>query len=386
MGEGANFRNAIAGSFPAVTACAHATIGTGAFPTQHGITGHNIRDEQGAVRKAYGEPGPGRPGRHLLEPTLSDLWSSEETGAWVGRDRLPGLAPRDDGLRGRDPPDDLPVGVYWDEDGAADWRPHNPELYRLPASMPGPERLERYVAGFDAPGCVAVRPDRHEVAVLRPPVVRYQGDLIEATFDSEPIGEGETGLLYINYKSPDYTGPRLRHGRPAAGCSSSRRRAARTLVERMLDERFPGEYCVLIVTADHGQCPLPDASAACGSTRSSSSRTSSPSSGRACRVVESVVPSEVYLDRKALADNGARDRGRRGVARRLPLPPEHRPVRPPQRRRAGPARRPGVRGGVAATFLAELAERDLAALRRHALRRRRPRRHPAGHLVARQAR
>ncbi|HET8784205.1 MAG TPA: alkaline phosphatase family protein, partial [Candidatus Limnocylindrales bacterium] len=39
MRSGANFRNAITGSFPAVTACAHATIGTGAFPHVHGITG-----------------------------------------------------------------------------------------------------------------------------------------------------------------------------------------------------------------------------------------------------------------------------------------------------------------------------------------------------------
>ena len=32
MGRGANYRNAITGSFPAVTACAHATIGTGTYP------------------------------------------------------------------------------------------------------------------------------------------------------------------------------------------------------------------------------------------------------------------------------------------------------------------------------------------------------------------
>ena len=44
MGPGRNYRNAITGSFPAVTACAHASIGTGTFPSQHGITGHNIRD------------------------------------------------------------------------------------------------------------------------------------------------------------------------------------------------------------------------------------------------------------------------------------------------------------------------------------------------------
>jgi hypothetical protein len=43
FGKSLLFRNAIHGSFPAVTACAHATIGTGTFPRSHGITGHNIR-------------------------------------------------------------------------------------------------------------------------------------------------------------------------------------------------------------------------------------------------------------------------------------------------------------------------------------------------------
>ena len=56
MAEGATYRNAIMGSFPAVTACAHATIGTGAFPRTHGITGHNVR-WKGRPSKAYGEPG-----------------------------------------------------------------------------------------------------------------------------------------------------------------------------------------------------------------------------------------------------------------------------------------------------------------------------------------
>jgi hypothetical protein len=83
MRDGANFRNAIHGSFPAVTASAHATIGTGAFPRTHGVTGHNIRD--GAkVRKTYGEPGRADPS-DLLVPTLADLWGDATEGrAWVG--------------------------------------------------------------------------------------------------------------------------------------------------------------------------------------------------------------------------------------------------------------------------------------------------------------
>ena len=83
MGEGANFRNAITGSFPAVTACAHATIGTGTYPRTHGITGHNIRTPQG-VRKAYGKAGAADPS-DILVPTLADLYSDATGGrAWVG--------------------------------------------------------------------------------------------------------------------------------------------------------------------------------------------------------------------------------------------------------------------------------------------------------------
>ena len=83
MREGATFRNAIHGSFPAVTASAHATIGTGAFPRTHGITGHNLRDGTKA-RKAYGELGHAEPG-DILVPTLADLWSdATDNRAWVG--------------------------------------------------------------------------------------------------------------------------------------------------------------------------------------------------------------------------------------------------------------------------------------------------------------
>src|SRR5215211_7211811 len=56
MREGATYRNAISGSFPAVTGSTHATIGTGAFPRTHGITGHNVRRGGGPV-KAWGQAG-----------------------------------------------------------------------------------------------------------------------------------------------------------------------------------------------------------------------------------------------------------------------------------------------------------------------------------------
>ncbi|MBA3765105.1 MAG: alkaline phosphatase family protein [Actinobacteria bacterium] len=303
MGESANFRNAIMGSFPAVTACAHASIGTGTFPNRHGITGHNIRDEQGRVRKAYDTPGKAQPGDIWL-PTLSDLWH-EQTGAWVGQIGYQVWHLGMMGFGGRDrPADDLPVGVFWDEDGTATWQPHNPELYRLPASMPPPESYERYADEFDDPGWDAqFAPKGRQSPCCSPPIVRYQGDVIEAAFDSEPIGEGATSLLYTTYKSPDYTGHIYGMGSRWTGLQLRAVDEQLGRLRRMLDARFSGEYA-LIVTADHGQCPLPDS---VGGVRLDPIQLEHLIESRfsgVTGVVESVVPSEVFLNVSRLWDNG----------------------------------------------------------------------------------
>lgn len=304
MGESANFRNAIMGSFPAVTACAHATIGTGTFPNRHGVTGHNIRDEQAGVRKAYDTPGQARPADIWL-PTLSDLWH-EQTGAWVGQVGYQVWHLGMMGYGGRDrPADDLPVGVYWDEDGTATWQPHNPELYRLPASMPAPEDYQRYVDEFVDPGWDAqFAPIGRQSPCCSPPIVRYQGDVIEAAFDSEPIGQtGTTDLLFTTYKSPDYTGHV--YGMKSRWTGLQLRAVDEQLgrLRRMLDERFPGEYA-LFVTADHGQCPLPDS---VGGVRLDPIQLEHLIESRfsgLTGVIESVVPSEVFMNVSRLWDNG----------------------------------------------------------------------------------
>ena len=72
-----------------------------------------------------------------------------------------------------------------------------------------------------------------------------------------------------------------------------------------LDDRFPGRH-VLIVTADHGQCPLPDAA---GGVRLDPIQLESIIERRfgagPAKAVQNVFPSEVYLDVAALRDAGA---------------------------------------------------------------------------------
>jgi hypothetical protein len=72
---------------------------------------------------------------------------------------------------------------------------------------------------------------------------------------------------------------------------------------RLLDERFQNDY-VLFVTADHGQCPLPDSA---GGVRLDPIQLQDDINAEfagVAGVVQSVVPSEIYLDTNKLRDNG----------------------------------------------------------------------------------
>lgn len=312
MRRSANYRNAIQGSFPAVTATAHATIGTGTFPSQHGITGHNIRDGKKA-RKAYGEPGRANPG-DILVPTLADLWS-DATGnrAWVGEIgyQIWHLGMLGFGGRSR-AGGERPVAVFWDENGDVvrdphDWRPQNQELYRMPAGAPTLDALARYRTSFVAPSWDSeFDPTGKKAVCCSPPIVQHQGDLIEATLRNEPIGRtGVTDLLYINYKAPDYTGHVYNMLSRWEELVLRSVDAELDRLWRTLEELFPGEYA-LIVTADHGQCPLPDASNGVRLDPIQLGEEIERAFGRGLfNVVQSVVPSEVYLHTDVLWDSGA---------------------------------------------------------------------------------
>lgn len=309
MREGATYRDAIHGSFPAVTASAHATVGTGAFPRTHGITGHNLRDGT-KVRKAYGEPGRAEPG-DILVPTLADLWSdATDNGAWVGELgyqiwHLGMLGRGGSSRRG----DVRPVAIYWDETGdPQDWRTLNDELYRLPTGMPP---LDTFVGYLDAytpnphrnPDFDPVKPKN--LYCCSTPVIRYQGDVIETTLANEPVGSSETpGLLFINFKSPDYTGHVYGMFDPMTGDALRDVDEQLGRLVKQLDTLYAGRYA-LIVTADHGQCPLPDAA---GGVRLDPIQLwddlEREFGGGLFSLVQNVVPSEVYVHRDVLWDTG----------------------------------------------------------------------------------
>ncbi len=305
MGRGIVFRNGFMGSFPNVTASAHATIGTGAFPRAHGIPGHHIL-HRGEVRKAYGAPGEADPS-FIEVPTLAEAWSEETGGrAWVGELGFQvwhlGMIGTGGRLRGG-----RPVAAYWDEEGDR-WASQNPDLYRLPQRVPPRERLSEYLREyFGEPRGAEIEALGGRALCCDPPIARYQGDLIEAAFEAEPIGEGEaTDLVYINYKTPDYAGHtyNMLSARERLALEAVDRELGR--LERFLERRFGSGGYVLIVTADHGQCPLVEEAGGVRLDPTQLTRDIDEHFGTTRRsLVRSIRPSELFLDHAVLRESGA---------------------------------------------------------------------------------
>jgi hypothetical protein len=238
-------------------------------------------------------------------PTLADLWH-DASGAWVGQVGYQvwhmGMLGHGGANRG---PGDLPVGVYFDEDGATGWQPHNPALFRVPNGTPSIESLEQQIASFDDPGWDQTWEQWRTQYCCVPPIAAHQGDVLEAALSEDAVGRDGTALLYTTFKSPDYTGHV--YGM-ASKWEALMLRAVDAELGRLvdlLDRRFPGEY-VLLVTADHGQCPLPDSMGGVRLDPIQLASTIERRFGPGLRnVVQYTAPSEIYLDTAALSDAGA---------------------------------------------------------------------------------
>ncbi|HEY7401550.1 MAG TPA: alkaline phosphatase family protein [Actinomycetota bacterium] len=311
FGKSRLYTNAVHGSFPAVTACAHATIGTGAYPRDHGITGHNVRAGSG-VRKAYGVAGRADPNDILLS-TLADQWYDANGGdAWVGQLGYQvwhlGMLGRGGTTRSRG---DKPVAVFWDQakelGNPSTWQPHNPDLYRLPAETPRLDAFASHQAAYEpiAPPPNEFDPQGAQEPCCSPPVIQFQGDLIDATLRSEGLGShAATDLLFINFKSPDYTGHIYNFTDPHERIVLEAVDAELGRLVDTLERTMPGRYA-MILTADHGQCPIPDDVDGARLDPIQLEANIQDAFGRSLfGVVEYVAPSEIFLDGKALWDAG----------------------------------------------------------------------------------
>lgn len=257
---GTSVEGAIVGSSPSVTPSIHTTIGTGAFPKQHGIVGIYLRGPDGNIVSSF----PAQTGRLIEVTTLADDFdrslNNEPKVAMVGfKGWHLGMIGHGAEIEGGDR--DHAVIINLSEQLTA-----NETAYEMPEylrSTPGLKRDLRTVDLDD--GKLDNTWMGHEILNSprerrdTPAWILYQTRLLDRLIARGDYGADDIpDLIYTNYKQIDEAGHNwnmLSREMPEEIRYSDA--ALDDLIEILDREVGEGQW-VLSLTADHGQAPDPD--------------------------------------------------------------------------------------------------------------------------------
>ena len=316
--DGAWFTDATVGASPSNTPTGHATIGTGAFPMRHGFVDEYIR-VNGLIQKPN-ENGPG----FLLEPTLADLYDlAMDNEPKVGAIATLAAHIMMMGHGAQWGGGDLDLAVTREKEfgetaGAesvswnltSDMAP----FYDLPEYVNDLPPLSDYVDDVDrADGALDGKWRDNDIAQLSdgfdtPARTPFQETLIETVIEREGFGADDVpDLLYLNYKAIDTIG----HLFSADGIEMSDAIATQdATLERLVDflnaTVGPGRWA-MVLAADHGTQRDPETSGAFMidiNKLQAGLNATFDGDGDGVPLVQKVRPTEVFLDRAELGDNG----------------------------------------------------------------------------------
>jgi predicted AlkP superfamily pyrophosphatase or phosphodiesterase len=302
--KGLTYTNATIGSAPTITGALHATMGTGVYPQTHGIPGNQLRTEDSRNVDSWDNNADPR---FLRAPTISELWDERtDNRALVGTVSYEGWHLGMIGHGTLRAGGDEDVAVLWDRDDQAWWT--NESYYKLPAHLRSTDldRLSGYEDRLDERDGVADGSwFGHTPRELRDPRVRpgtpafarFTGDAV-IDIMREGLGDDRiTDLFWVELKMPDYAGHAWNMLRPeqADVLSEVDRQIARFVGE--LDRTVGRRNYVLMVSADHGQEPLPETF---GGWRIASGELEDDIEARFGPVVRKITTVEIYLEPETL--------------------------------------------------------------------------------------
>jgi hypothetical protein len=257
--RGASYVNATVGSSPSITGVTHSSLGTGAFPRQHGITGNQIRTSNGTLVQAF----KGRAAKDLEVSTFAD-----QVDVALGNEPRVGLLGWKQwhlGMLGHGA--DFPSGDVDDVDllhfGPA--RMKSQDISGAYSSNPGLaassdihehiERLDRKDGKQDGLWLghdVTVGPGRvFWDTYSNPAWVEYQTDLVLTALERGSYGrDAVPDLFFTNFKMSDLAGHRWGVESPETGAVLRSLDLSLGRIVEYLDEEV-GDYAV-VVTSDHG--------------------------------------------------------------------------------------------------------------------------------------
>jgi predicted AlkP superfamily pyrophosphatase or phosphodiesterase len=265
MAEGTTIGNAIDGSSPSVTPAIHATIGTGAFPHEHGIVDIWQRDGTKTL-ESYVDYNP----KNLILPTLADLFdksvgNASKVGVVAESPWHLGMMGHGAELKGGD----KDIAVLEEDDGTPVTRPSD---YTLPDYVPGIPGYDRIVQEVDLDdgrldgiwmGHRLL--DDPALAIRTPVQTVYQTKQSEAILKREDFGQDDVpDLFFTNYKPVDLVGHLYNMVDPEMEPTLQ---YTDKMLGRLIDffnEKVGKGRWVMVMTADHGQGPAPQSRNAWG--------------------------------------------------------------------------------------------------------------------------
>jgi hypothetical protein len=257
MRDGASLAEATVGSSPSVTPAIHTTLGTGAFPKQHGITGIH-QEVEGRVVSSF----KGGSAQFVEVPTLADSWDlAMDNRAKVG---LIGFKSWHLGMMGHG---SLLPGADRDIAGIVSQGEelfHNPDYYTLPSYMNKVPGLHRSILEVDNDDGKIDGEwmghrflDEADERRHSPVWTLYQTTLIKTLIRREGFGrDNVSDLFFTNYKQMDQIGHRWNMLLPEMRPTLTYLDAALEELTNFLDRSVGRKRWVLVLTADHGQGPL----------------------------------------------------------------------------------------------------------------------------------
>jgi hypothetical protein len=250
--EGTSYLRATVGSSPSVTPATHSSLGTGAFPRDHGVTAIAYRAANADVRQPFDDRNP----KDLKLTTFADeidraLGNEPLVGMLAWKSWHLGMLSHGTRLEGGDA--DLLALITGTEKITG-----NDEFYTTPEYFTrGFRGLEEALDAADLDDGKSDGAWRgHDVDELHdnPGWVRYHTRALLAMMSREGYGADEvTDLLFTNLKVTDIVGHRYSIDSPEMGEVLEAQDEALGRLIAYLD-RAVGNYAV-VVTADHGNTP-----------------------------------------------------------------------------------------------------------------------------------
>jgi hypothetical protein len=138
-----------------------------------------------------------------------------------------------------------------------------------------------------------------------PAFVRFTGDAVIDTMRESELGQDRvTDLFWIEMKMPDYAGHRWNMDAPEQSDVLRETDAQVARFKAELDRTVGSGNYILMITADHGQQPLPDTR---GGWRINTQELEDDVEDEFGDVVEKVTTTDIFVDRKKISQAGMAD-------------------------------------------------------------------------------